>query len=468
MEELLSKKIEYDRKKAKQETYNNILYKVNEEEKRYNEIMEFFKEGIPEEEKLQELNSKVWEIEKCKLEIENNTLSDEEEQKYEELKEKFEGNKITEKKIDTQIEKCMRFKIIKSVIKYAFIFAIIILGIILIIANISKIMGITVTILGIVILIFAILKKDKKTNDKISTLTNLRTEINQYKSIEEKKKEKENLRKRIIQKKEITENEITEYLNKYFDENSSSFSDLIQQLKVNKNELMIANRELEKAKKQKENYENTNNIEEIITDENQENAKINEEELKNKIEKTKNNIEEIIDEKNQIKNQIEILESKIDDNEYLENDIENLKKEIEKIENKYSILEKTKNLLENAKTSFSTNYLKEMINGFNEYLKMIDDNVIDTNLDINLDVKIDVNGSKKEIKYFSAGYKDLIYICVRFILIKALFKEELPFVILDDPFVNLDDEKTKKAIELINNFSKQYQIIYFSCNESRI
>jgi uncharacterized protein YhaN len=56
---------------------------------------------------------------------------------------------------------------------------------------------------------------------------------------------------------------------------------------------------------------------------------------------------------------------------------------------------------------------------------------------------------------------------MRFSLINALFKEQKPFVILDDPFVNLDEEKTKNAISLINELAKEYQIIYFICHNSR-
>ena len=75
---------------------------------------------------------------------------------------------------------------------------------------------------------------------------------------------------------------------------------------------------------------------------------------------------------------------------------------------------------------------------------------------------------QKEIKAFSAGYKDLIYICMRFSLIDALFSGEVPFVVLDDPFVNLDESKTSKALEILQEFTKKYQVIYFSCNSSRI
>ena len=138
------------------------------------------------------------------------------------------------------------------------------------------------------------------------------------------------------------------------------------------------------------------------------------------------------------------------------------------LSNKYKTLKKTEELLRTAKESFSSMYLKDMSDGFNHYLKVINNKEFKTNVDINLGVKIDTNGSQKEIKYFSSGYRDLIYICMRFSLIQALFKNEHPFVILDDPFVNLDEEKTLKALEVLNEFAKQYQIIYFVCNSSRL
>ena len=109
-----------------------------------------------------------------------------------------------------------------------------------------------------------------------------------------------------------------------------------------------------------------------------------------------------------------------------------------------------------------------MIIGFNKYLSIINSKEIKTAVDTNLNVKIEVNGSQKEIKTFSAGYKDLIYICMRFSLVDALFNQETPFVVLDDPFVNLDESKTSKALEIMNEFAKKYQVIYFSCNSSRI
>ena len=85
----------------------------------------------------------------------------------------------------------------------------------------------------------------------------------------------------------------------------------------------------------------------------------------------------------------------------MESDIENLKEEIGNLSDKYQILSKTEMLLKEAKNSFSSSYLQEMINGFDKYLKVIDNKDLTTNVDINLAVKIDTSGEQKEVKYFS-------------------------------------------------------------------
>ena len=52
-------------------------------------------------------------------------------------------------------------------------------------------------------------------------------------------------------------------------------------------------------------------------------------------------------------------------------------------------------------------------------------------------------------------------------LVDALFKDGPVFLILDDPFVDLDDEHTSAAKSLLKKISKDRQIIYLVCNSSR-
>jgi uncharacterized protein YhaN len=61
----------------------------------------------------------------------------------------------------------------------------------------------------------------------------------------------------------------------------------------------------------------------------------------------------------------------------------------------------------------------------------------------------------------------MLLICTRFALVKAMFKGEQPFLILDDPFVNLDKNKIKNALAFLNELSKEHQLLYFTCHESR-
>ena len=308
--------------------------------------------------------------------------------------------------------------------------------------------------------------KSEENSARILNLTNLKEKLSLYKKLQIEKSQKESLLQNAIIKKQKLKNDLKIEFLKYFDSIEDSYSNLLQKLIIQKNEFESTVKQYQVAKNDKSDFESKNNIEEIQNI--KEISDISEEDLKNSINQYNIQIDRLVDEKNQIKNQIEFLENKIDEYDYLESDIEVLKEEIDSYTEKYETLKSTEQLLKKAKESFSSSYLQDMIQGFNTYLDIIDNKNMNTNVDIKLDVKVDVNGAQKEIKYFSAGYKDLIYICMRFSLINALFKEESPFVVLDDPLVNLDEEKIKKALEVINKFAEKYQIIYFVCNESRV
>ena len=56
---------------------------------------------------------------------------------------------------------------------------------------------------------------------------------------------------------------------------------------------------------------------------------------------------------------------------------------------------------------------------------------------------------------------------MRLALIDCLYPGEKPFIVLDDPFVNYDDEKMNLCKKLIKEVSNNYQVVYFTCHESR-
>ena len=72
-----------------------------------------------------------------------------------------------------------------------------------------------------------------------------------------------------------------------------------------------------------------------------------------------------------------------------------------------------------------------------------------------------------DMKHLSHGYRDLVSFCMRIALVDAMYENEKPMLLLDDPFVNLDEEKIEKAKVLVNKLAERYQILYMSCHESR-
>lgn len=229
--------------------------------------------------------------------------------------------------------------------------------------------------------------------------------------------------------------------------------------------LIIGMVEFNKAKSKYEKDSKYNTPSNTSSKEN--NNKTNKEEIVKENELLSRQITELINQKSYDENEMNRLINTEISTEEIENEIENLEQELREMNYKYNILGKTQMYLSQAKEKFSSHYLKEMTQGFEKYLNILNSDKLDTNIDIKLNVKIEEYGEKKEIDYLSTGYRDLIGICMRLALIEALFENENPFIILDDPFVNLDEEKIEKAKQVVQELSKKYQVIYFVCHECR-
>ena len=140
---------------------------------------------------------------------------------------------------------------------------------------------------------------------------------------------------------------------------------------------------------------------------------------------------------------------------------------IEQYTEEYDTIIKTLDYLRQADENLKIRYKKPLENSLNKYLGYILDGQKSAQIDIDLHVTIDENGKAMSTDYYSKGYQNLFEICKRFALTDVFFTKEKPFIILDDPFYNLDDKKLQASIDLIKKLSNDYQIIYFVCHESR-
>ncbi len=145
-----------------------------------------------------------------------------------------------------------------------------------------------------------------------------------------------------------------------------------------------------------------------------------------------------------------------------------LASEKEDAEKKCSIIDQTMELLSQAKDDLANSYVGEVERGFKNYANRLMGNGLgNVMVDKDLHLHIDEKGASREVGSFSTGTIDCIVLCMRLALVDALFGEEKPFLILDDPFVNLDDAHMKCVREMLDQIARDHQVVYLVCNTSR-
>jgi uncharacterized protein YhaN len=135
-------------------------------------------------------------------------------------------------------------------------------------------------------------------------------------------------------------------------------------------------------------------------------------------------------------------------------------------EYKYSVVLATLQLLNDAKNSLAVSYLPRLNKLSSEYLaKFTGGEFSKIVADKDFAVSIEEKGTTKQHKYFSRGVRELALFCFKLALSREIYGGKIPLLILDDVFVNLDEEKFKKAIEELLHTDVASQIIYFTCHE---
>ena len=165
---------------------------------------------------------------------------------------------------------------------------------------------------------------------------------------------------------------------------------------------------------------------------------------------------------------IKELKDNYDELALMENELKDITEQYETESEKYRLLSITKDLLSEAKISFGNKYVNPIKDGFDKYYGLLAKGMEEHVINATGDISFEKSGMLRDRKYMSTGLKDLIGICMRMALVDAMYKEEKPFVVLDDPFVNLDDEKIEGGLKLLEDISKEYQVIYFTCHNSRM
>ena len=174
--------------------------------------------------------------------------------------------------------------------------------------------------------------------------------------------------------------------------------------------------------------------------------------------------------------QLSILDGQIAEEELsaeklpdLESALEEKEELLKEFRQKYELLSLTADFLERAEQNLKDKYVAPVKDKFLYYSHALEralgEKVV---MDKDFKVYFERNGENRSDRHLSAGQYALCALCLRLALIDNMYVQEKPFIIMDDPFVNLDEEHMQRAAALIKELSADRQLIYFCCHESRL
>ena len=146
--------------------------------------------------------------------------------------------------------------------------------------------------------------------------------------------------------------------------------------------------------------------------------------------------------------------------------------ELSRLENRYNLLILTRDHLSAAKDQFTAVYLKPMMEAFTKYYHILTGTENQAGVPYQMDAAFNVHllaaGQERNTDLLSQGFQNLVELCRRMAFIDAMYPEERPFVLLDDPFVNLDQDKIQGGLRFLETVASEgSQVVYFTCHDSR-
>ncbi len=136
---------------------------------------------------------------------------------------------------------------------------------------------------------------------------------------------------------------------------------------------------------------------------------------------------------------------------------------------KHRLLTAATEFLEEAAGRLRDKYVKPIKEEFLRHAEVIEralgEKVVMTK---DFKLRFELNGAERSEKHLSSGQRSVCALCFRLALIRNMYGGKLPFLVLDDPFLALDEGHIARVKELLKALSKDMQTIYLTCHSSRI
>ena len=87
--------------------------------------------------------------------------------------------------------------------------------------------------------------------------------------------------------------------------------------------------------------------------------------------------------------------------------------------------------------------------------------------DRTLDIRVHApeRGDWVDVRSLSQGTLDLVYLAARLGLVRLVTGDRRPPLIFDDPFITLDDARARRALDLLREIARDFQVIYLTTSD---
>ena len=291
--------------------------------------------------------------------------------------------------------------------------------------------------------------------DFIKCLTTLQTNIARYNDLEKRTEKAEKLDQETKKVLEQAKSDLSKLCIKYkLDE--SNIKVTLKMIQNDISDLAYDKQSLNKKRDNAKKYKAEKELNVRPNDDVVDLTKLNDE------------IQTLQEEKQKIILNIADDERDIERYDELQNELFEQEEILNKIKREYDLLTKTVDYLNAADRIIKDKYVKPVRDIFVKYSNAIEyafgEKVV---MDPNFNVRFEQNGVERSEAYLSSGQKGVCAFCFRLALLENMYSKEKPFLILDDPFVFLDEQNHQKIKELLNSLAAYFQIIYFTCHTSR-
>ena len=145
---------------------------------------------------------------------------------------------------------------------------------------------------------------------------------------------------------------------------------------------------------------------------------------------------------------------------------ENIK--LEEAKETFKLLYLARKSLMEADENLKNKYISPIKDEFIKYAKLLEATLGEKiHMDSNYEIAFEREGKIRQVKHLSDGELAICTFCFRLALINKMYDNDKPFIILDDPFVALDEAHLAKMQTIIKELAKEQQLLYFTCHKSR-